>query len=360
MWYRVDSNPQTHLAKWMNGIPKHEPSFASDPGTYVCNWFTPGPIILDEEFHMETSVEQIFIDESDYTANPHSRFHFYSTLLNIIDFQNRFLFSVPLYAYPLRTMASVHTLTAEELLDHPTLSVDVEPVDEELLDTPIFDLNIAKLRPSTDASALPAPTATANLTAMATQITDFLKLMLDKISTLALVPMNESTLIQPIAMDAETNTATAQRLTDIPEEDTINQSRSMDIVPSEPTTTLPLTAPALDPRIYLATLATLPGPPIIATVTAARYTAPVPQVPQPAQAITQAAVQPPTALPPPVSQPPPPTPLLPRTGPMDVQTPQALSTSALALDRYGQPIRKPGRCEHSVKGKQHLQEEAEY
>uniref|UniRef100_A0A915JQP3 Uncharacterized protein n=1 Tax=Romanomermis culicivorax TaxID=13658 RepID=A0A915JQP3_ROMCU len=44
-------------------------------------------------------------------------------------------------------------------------------------------------------------------------------------------------------------------------------------------------------------------------------------------------------------------------GPMDVQTPQAPSMSAPALDRHGQPIRKPGRYEHSVKCKQHLQEE---
>uniref|UniRef100_A0A915KXL2 Uncharacterized protein n=1 Tax=Romanomermis culicivorax TaxID=13658 RepID=A0A915KXL2_ROMCU len=87
--------------------------------------------------------------------------------------------------------------------------------------------------------------------------------------------MDKSTLIQPATMDAETNTTTDQTLTDIPEESTINESTSMDIVPTEPATTLPWMAPTMDPRIYLAPPAILPGPPIIATVAAARYSAPV-------------------------------------------------------------------------------------
>uniref|UniRef100_A0A915J5U6 Uncharacterized protein n=1 Tax=Romanomermis culicivorax TaxID=13658 RepID=A0A915J5U6_ROMCU len=176
----------------------------------------------------------------------------------------------------------------------------------------------------------------------------------------------------------------------------------MDVIPVEPATVVPRTAPAVDPHIYLATPAILPGPTIIATAAAARYSAPirfshyiipdqqwqalaaaltayhfpspppgmlfpehhwmdypdmlreeiqcillpqltpaapVPQIAQPALVIAQAAVQPPTALPrPPVPQPPQPGILLPLTAPMDVQTPQAPSMSTLALDRHIQPI----------------------
>uniref|UniRef100_A0A915L860 Uncharacterized protein n=1 Tax=Romanomermis culicivorax TaxID=13658 RepID=A0A915L860_ROMCU len=77
--------------------------------------------------------------------------------------------------------------------------------------------------------------------------------MLDEISTLISVPMDKSAPLQPAAMDTETTTTTDQTLTDIPEEGTVNQSTSMDVVPIEPATTLPPMAPAVDPRIYLAT-----------------------------------------------------------------------------------------------------------
>uniref|UniRef100_A0A915HE61 Uncharacterized protein n=1 Tax=Romanomermis culicivorax TaxID=13658 RepID=A0A915HE61_ROMCU len=198
----------------------------SNPGTYICNRFTLRPIVFNEEFHMETPVEEIEINESDYTANPHSCFHFYSSFIALIDFQNRFSFPPLVHAYPMPTTALVHTLTAEELLDHP-INVEVEPADEDLLDTLIFTLNIAKLLPSSDASALPMPAAPSDITATAMQITDFLKLTLNNISNIAPTPMDESTPIQPVAIDSETMTSD-QMLTDIPEESTLNQSTSMD------------------------------------------------------------------------------------------------------------------------------------
>uniref|UniRef100_A0A915L2K5 Uncharacterized protein n=1 Tax=Romanomermis culicivorax TaxID=13658 RepID=A0A915L2K5_ROMCU len=102
----------------------------------------------------------------------------------------------------------------------------------------------------------------------------------------------------------------------------------------------------------------LPPPPVIA---------PAPQVVQTAPVIAQTAVQPPVTLPPPIAvqrppvlQPPLPVTLVLPMAPVDVQTPQAPSMSVPALDCYGQPIRKPGRYEHSMKHKQHLHEEAEY
>uniref|UniRef100_A0A915KGF4 Uncharacterized protein n=1 Tax=Romanomermis culicivorax TaxID=13658 RepID=A0A915KGF4_ROMCU len=72
-------------------------------------------------------------------------------------------------------------------------------------------------------------------------------------------------------MDTQRATTTDQMLKDIPEESTVDQSMSMNVVPTEPATTLPGTVPAVDPGICLATPAILPRPPIITTVAAARY-----------------------------------------------------------------------------------------
>uniref|UniRef100_A0A915IYP6 Uncharacterized protein n=1 Tax=Romanomermis culicivorax TaxID=13658 RepID=A0A915IYP6_ROMCU len=158
----------------MNRIPEREPCLTSEPGTYI---------------------------------------------------RNRFV----LYVYPMPTTALVHMLAAEELLDHPT-GIDPEPADQEL----IFDLNIAKLPPSTDVSALPMLPTPSDITATATQITYFLKLTLDKIANIAPAPMDESTPIQPTAMDSETTTTTNQMLMDIPKESTVDQSTSMDLFPQNP------------------------------------------------------------------------------------------------------------------------------
>uniref|UniRef100_A0A915I4Y4 Uncharacterized protein n=1 Tax=Romanomermis culicivorax TaxID=13658 RepID=A0A915I4Y4_ROMCU len=105
MWYRPDGSARFRHTNWMNRIPECEPAFHHDPGTYICNRFTLRHIIFDKDFHMDTAIEEIAIDESDYTAKPHSCFYSYLPLLNITDFQNRYSFPTPIYAYPLGAYA---------------------------------------------------------------------------------------------------------------------------------------------------------------------------------------------------------------------------------------------------------------
>uniref|UniRef100_A0A915JQI8 Uncharacterized protein n=1 Tax=Romanomermis culicivorax TaxID=13658 RepID=A0A915JQI8_ROMCU len=363
--------------------------FDHEPGTYVCTHFTLPPIIFDEDFHMETTVEEIDIDETNNTANPHRGLDFYSRLLSIIDFKNRFSFLAPIYAYLLPTIASACALTAEELLERPMLSTALEPSDDELLEMLILDLNMAKLPLAAPPLVSHKPSTTADITAWAAQINDFLKLMLEDISSLAPDPLEESTPIQPIAMDTETNTTTSdQMLMDILEETTTDNIATMDIMPPEPAMNVALQAPAMDPSIYLATPAILPKPRMIATIAAASYIPPFrfwQQIISDSQwnalAATLTAYHFPPPLPgmlfpehhcplpvpiaqtaPIVTQTAPPliTAQLPLTVPMDVQQPQPLSTSTLNVDRHGQPIPRPPWYEHSAKRKTQQQEEVEH
>uniref|UniRef100_A0A915J2B5 Uncharacterized protein n=1 Tax=Romanomermis culicivorax TaxID=13658 RepID=A0A915J2B5_ROMCU len=217
---------------------------------------------------------------------------------------NRFSFPAPVYTYPLPTTASVHMLTAEELLDCPTWGQNVEPADKELLDMPIFDLNMVKLPPFIDVSAPSALTTTADFTATTAQINDSLKLRLDNIMTLAPVRTDES----------------------------------MPIHNGKP---LPQPSPCITSCHHCPLTPALP----------------VPQVAQPAPVILKG----PYGRPPqPVSQQPPPATLLPPMAPIDVQTPQAPSTLGPALDHHDQPIQRSGCYEHSAKRKQNQQKEVDY
>uniref|UniRef100_A0A915JY51 Uncharacterized protein n=1 Tax=Romanomermis culicivorax TaxID=13658 RepID=A0A915JY51_ROMCU len=403
MWFCAGGNPRTQLTDWMNFIPNEELAFDHEPGTYICNCFTLHPTIFEEDLQMETKVVEIPIDETDYTWNPHSRFHLYSSLLSNIDFQNHFSFPVPIYAYPLPTRASAHAMTTDELLDQPMLLATPELSDGELLETQIFDLNIAKLPATVATSSLTGPPATVDHMVSATLINNFLKLMLDDISSLAPVLLETSTLTHQTEMDtkAEATATSDKTLTDITQESMVNNETAMDVV--QPPT-------AVDPLIYLATQGVLPSPLMIPTVAAAKY---IPTVRflheyvSDTQWAALAAILKAYNFPPPLSgmlfpehhwpdyllhlcnqiieilipaKTAPPArpqqmPLAPTAlivaqlaaqliaaqlrpmVPMDTQQPQQPSTSTANLDKNGQLFHKPAHYEHSIKRKTQQQEE---
>uniref|UniRef100_A0A915HI74 Uncharacterized protein n=1 Tax=Romanomermis culicivorax TaxID=13658 RepID=A0A915HI74_ROMCU len=128
-------------------------------------------------------------------------------ILGLIKLQLKPYFAI--LGIPLLTGASACALTAKELLDGPMLQATPELSDDKLLETPIFGINIGKLPAMVTTSAPTEPPAAANLTISSTSINDFLKLTLDDISSLALIPIEESMPIQPIDMETEAYTATS-------------------------------------------------------------------------------------------------------------------------------------------------------
>uniref|UniRef100_A0A915IQ21 Uncharacterized protein n=1 Tax=Romanomermis culicivorax TaxID=13658 RepID=A0A915IQ21_ROMCU len=230
---------------------------------YICNPFALHPVILDEDLEMETKVKEIQINETNCTSSLHSRFHLYSHLLGHIDFQNCFSFPAPIYAYPLPTMASVHALIRDKLLERPMLPATPELFNDDLLKTPILDLNITKLPVTATMSSPTCPPAAANLMVSVTSINDFPKLMLNDILYLAPVSLEMITATHQIKVDTEAKAiANSDRtLTDIPEETPTDNKTAIDVVQLRP---------AIDPLIYLAMPAALPSPPMIATMDTAR------------------------------------------------------------------------------------------
>uniref|UniRef100_A0A915K0Y6 Uncharacterized protein n=1 Tax=Romanomermis culicivorax TaxID=13658 RepID=A0A915K0Y6_ROMCU len=128
-----------------------------------------------------------------------------------------------------------------------------KPSDDDLLEMPIFDLNIAKLSATVTMLSPTGRTAAADLTVLVTSIKDFLKLTLVDIWSLAPVLAEETMPVQQIEIDtgAKVTTISDHTLTDIPTETTTDNITAMDVVPP---------APAIDPSIYLATPVALPSP----------------------------------------------------------------------------------------------------
>uniref|UniRef100_A0A915I3N3 Uncharacterized protein n=1 Tax=Romanomermis culicivorax TaxID=13658 RepID=A0A915I3N3_ROMCU len=156
----------------------------------------------------------------------------------------------------LPTMASAQASTTEELLNRPILASSHELSDDELFETPIFDLNIAKLPPDVIMSSPTGPPTAADLTVPETSINEFLKLMLDDISTLAPVSVEMTIPVHQPKMDTKEAMNTADKtLTDMPEETTADAETLINVVP-----------PAVDPSIYLATPMALPNPRMITTI----------------------------------------------------------------------------------------------
>uniref|UniRef100_A0A915J6Q9 Uncharacterized protein n=1 Tax=Romanomermis culicivorax TaxID=13658 RepID=A0A915J6Q9_ROMCU len=131
---------------------------------------------------------------------------------------------------------------------------------------------MAKLPTTVPTSTPTELPAAADLMVSATQVNNLIKLTFDNILLLAPVPLEEWTLIQPIAMNTEMNTTTLdQMLTNILEETTTDNVTIMNVVLPLPAMDVVLPTPTVDPSIYLATPTMVPSPPIIATIAAARY-----------------------------------------------------------------------------------------
>uniref|UniRef100_A0A915IAC7 Uncharacterized protein n=1 Tax=Romanomermis culicivorax TaxID=13658 RepID=A0A915IAC7_ROMCU len=144
---------------------------------------------------------------------------------------------------------------ADELLDQLMSTTFPELSDDELLETPLLDLNNAKLPTMVMTSSATSPPAQADLMVSVTSINEFLKLMLDNILSLASVSKEMATPVNQTEMDTKPHAPADQTLTDIPEETTTDNETRIDMVQ---------TAPAVNPSIYLARPRALPSPPMIA------------------------------------------------------------------------------------------------